>query len=259
MLLSFCRQYLVPSVTALTCFTGVLFFQKQYYDQAIINNQNANYAQQETTLKAVLDIQKKIPSFGFDNLVADWNLLQYVQYFGENEARAVTGYPLITDYFEIIANKDPRFIQAFLSLSTSNSIFAGRPDKTIALMEQILDRITPEHFPKGYYIWTYKGVDEILFLGDLKAAENSYKNAVEWASIQNEETWDFMANRAKDTAQFLASNPDSTKVQVYGWLNILSNTKDEKTKQYVLQQVRKLGADIFVTDTGKLEVKLPTT
>ncbi|BAU67280.1 hypothetical protein STA3757_46910 [Stanieria sp. NIES-3757] len=257
--LKFLRQSLTHYLTALVCFAGIIFFQKQYFFQKIISQKNIDYFQQEQSLKTDLNLQKKLPNFGLKNLIADWNLLQYIQYFGDDKAREATGYSLVTDYFEIIVEKDPRFIQALLSLSTANSIFVGRPDQTIALMNQALNSLTPEKFPMGYYVWTYKGVDEILFLGDLKAAENSYQKAAEWADLQTEPTWKDMAIQANNTAQFLATNPDSTKVQVYAWLNILSTARDEKTKQHALQQVKALGADIIVTETGELQVKLPTT
>ena len=258
MLLRFSRQYLGPSFTALVCLTGLIFCQKQHYSQTIVTQDNINDFQQEKTSKIALNIQKKLPSFGFDNLIADWNFLQYVQYSGDEEARQKTGYPLVTDYFEIIVEKDPRFISGILSLSTANSLFAGRPDRTVTLMNQVLNYISPENFPNGYYVWTYKGVDEILFLGDLKAAENSYQRAAQWARFQKDRIWEVAVTRATETAQFLATNPDSNKAQIYAWFNILSTASDNKTKEYALQQVRVLGAEIIFTETGELQIKLPT-
>ena len=258
MLLKFSRQYFAPSFTALVCFTGVIFSQKQYYSRIIVTQDNINYFQQEKILKTALNIKKKLPNFGFSNLIADWNFLQYIQYSGDEEARQETGYPLVTDYFEIIVDKDPRFVSGILSLSTANSLFAGRPDRTVSLMNQVLNYISPEKFPKGYYVWTYKAVDEILFLGDLKAAKKSYQKAAKWASLQKEPTWEISVTRAKETAQFLASNPDSNEAQIYAWFNILSTAQDDKTKEHALQQVRALGAEINVTETGELEIKLPT-
>lgn len=258
MLLRFLRQYLAPSFTALVCLTGVVFFQKQYDSQTIASQDNINYFQQEEILKTALDIQKKLPSFGFSNLIADWNFLQYIQYSGDREARQETGYPLVTDYFEIIVEKDPRFISGILSLSTDNSLFAGRPDRTVSLMNQVLNYISPENFPMGYYVWTYKAVDEILFLGDLKAAKNSYQKAAKWASLQKDPTWEIAVTRAKETAQFLATNPDSNKAQIYAWFDVLSAARDDKTKQRALQQVKALGAKIIITETGELQIKLPT-
>lgn len=256
--LKFSRQYLASSLTALVCLTGIIFCQKQYHSQTSIFQDNINHFQQEKLLKTALNIKKKLPNFGFSNLIADWNFLQYIQYFGDEEARQETGYPLITDYFEIIVDKDPRFISGILSLSTANSLFAGRPDRTVTLMNQSLNYISPEKFPNGYYIWTYKAVDEILFLGDLKAAENSYQRAAEWASLQKYPTWEIAVIRATETAQFLASNPDSNKAQIYAWLDILNTARDNKTKEHAIQQVKALGAEINMTETGELQIKLPT-
>ena len=215
MLLKFSHQYLAPSLAALACLTGIIFAQKQYSSQALVLQKSSDHFQQEQTLKTALDIQKKLPDFGWSNLIADWQFLQYIQYFGDKEARQETGYPLITDYFEIIVDKDPRFVSGILSLSTTNSLFAGRPDRTVSLMNQTLDYIDPKNFPMGYYIWTYKAVDEILFLGDLDAAKNSYQRAAEWARLQKDTTWEISQTRATETAQFLATNPDSNKAQIY--------------------------------------------
>jgi hypothetical protein len=52
-------------------------------------------AQQEAQQEALrLKMLKTIPSFGFDNLIADWTFLKFLQYFGDDEARDVTGYNL---------------------------------------------------------------------------------------------------------------------------------------------------------------------
>ena len=258
MLLRFSSQYLAPSLATLISLIGVVFSQKQYHSQAIISQKNIDHFQRQQALKIALDVQKKLSSFGFDNLIADWKFLQYIQYSGNREAREETGYPLVTDYFEIVVDKDPRFISGILSLSTDNSLFAGRPDRTVVLMNQVLNHIDPENFPMGYYVWTYKAVDEILFLGNLNAAKNSYQRAVEWASLQKDPSWKIAVTRATETAQFLANNPDSNEAQIYAWFNILSTARDDKTKEYALQQVRALGAEVTITETGELQIKLPT-
>ena len=257
-LLKFLRQYFAPSFSSLVCLIVIIFFQKQYYSQTIVTQDDIDYFQQEEILKTALNIQKKIPNFGFSNLIADWNFLQYIQYSGDEEARQKTGYSLVTDYFEIIVEKDPRYISGILSLSTANSLFAGRPDQTVYFMNKTLNYISPKNFPKGYYIYTYKAVDEILFLGDLKAAEKSYQRAAKWASLQEDPTWEIAVTRAKETAQFLATNPDSNKAQIYAWFDILNTARDDKTKEHALQQVKALGAEINITETGELQIKLPT-
>jgi hypothetical protein len=77
-----------------------------------------------------------MPSFGYNNIIANWVYLNFVQYFGDDEVRAKTGYSLSPEYFEVILGRDPRFIPAYLSLSTSTSMYAGMPERSIKLTEK---------------------------------------------------------------------------------------------------------------------------
>ncbi|MFM7441687.1 MAG: hypothetical protein ACKO2V_24325 [Snowella sp.] len=219
-------------------------------------NPNVNYAKEEQSLKFALDVQRKLPSFGFSNLIADWTFLKYVQYYGDGVARQVTGYQLIPDFFETMVSTDPRFVQAYLSLSTANSIFAGRPDKTVSLMNRVIKAISPKTSPLAYYIWIYKGFDEILFLGDLKAAQHSYEMASKWARIAGAET---SAANTQATAQFLASNPDPKTAQISAWAMILTTVPDLKTKEYASAKIKELGGKVIVNSSGKIQVKMPNS
>jgi hypothetical protein len=246
-----------PYLISLVCFTGIITLQKQQHRQNSLSSSKIDYVQKEQSLKIALEAQKKSPYFGFNNLIADWNFLQYVQYFGDEQARQQVGYSLTTDYFQEIVRSDPRFIEAFFRLSTANSIFAGRPEKTVSLMNQVLQSVSPEHFPFAYLIWTYKATDELLFLGDIKAARNSYEMAAKWAEVRGDSFGKEAAIRPRETAQFLATNPDSKNAQISAWSMILSNANDLKTQQYVLEQIKNLGADITITNDGRVEIKLP--
>ena len=246
-----------PYLISLVCITGVIYLQKQNRSQSLLSANKTNYVQKEQALKIALETQKKSPYFGFNNLIADWNFLQYVQYFGDEQARQQIGYSLTTDYFQEIVRADPRFTEAFLRLSPANSIFAGRPEKTVSLMNKVLQSISPEHFPFAYLIWAYKATDELLFLGDTKAAQHSYKMAAKWAEARGDSFGKEAAIRPRETAQFLATNPDSRNAQISAWSMILSNANDLKTKQYVFEKIKNLGADITITNDGRVEIKLP--
>ena len=200
--------WLLAYLTPMFSLALVVFLQGRHLAH-LKNNPKVNYAEEEQSLKLELNLQRKLPSFGFGNAIADWNFLKYVQYYGDTVAREATGYDLIPEFFETMVSTDPRFVQAYLSLSTANSIFAGRPDKTVALMNQVLKNVSPKTSPLAYFIWIYKGVDEILFLGDLKAAQHSYEMASEWANIAGAKE---SAANTKATAQFLASNPDPREI-----------------------------------------------
>ncbi|MEM9276523.1 MAG: hypothetical protein AAGA80_26785, partial [Cyanobacteria bacterium P01_F01_bin.143] len=167
------------------------------------------------------------------------------------------GYSVVTDYFDSIVNHDPNFIFAHLNLSSANSLFAGRPDRTVDLLSQAIETVTPANPSYPFFLWTYKATDEILFLGNLEAAQNSYETAAKWASMREDELGDELAKRYSQTAQFLASDPDPTQAQFGAWMTTLALAKDSKTQVYILEQLKELGAKITVGSNGELDIKLP--
>ena len=243
----------IKGLTPLLSLIAVIFLQQNYLKSAETEDR-IDYAREEDVIKFSLDVQRKLPSFGFNNLIADWTYLKYIQYHGDREARAVTGYPLIPDFFENIIDSDPRFVEAALNLSTANSLFAGRPEKTVNLMDKVLQTITPETSPLAYYVWIYKGIDQILFLGDVKAAQQSYEMASQWAKESGSLD---MAAQTSATAKFLATNPDSRKAQLSAWMMVLSTATDQSTKELVLEKVKKLGANIIVVAPGQFKIEIP--
>ena len=255
----------LSSLTLLISLTSVITFQRQHYQQLKQEPTATNYIREANKLKVMLDVQKNMPSFGFQNLVADWTFLKFVQYYGDTKAREQTGYSLTTEYFEIIAEQDPQFVKAYFVLSTANSLFAGKPDRTVALMQEVIDSISPHIYPKSYlvrqdanFLWNYKGVDEILFLGDLKAARRSYEMGEKWAKYRQDEAGEHMAKVSRRTANFLATtNRDVKKVMIGAWLSILSNASDEKTHNYVINKLKALGVVFKQKEQGKVEIIVP--
>ncbi|MEM8722334.1 MAG: hypothetical protein AAGE84_24080 [Cyanobacteria bacterium P01_G01_bin.39] len=205
--------------------------------------------------KKDLKLLKIIPSFGFDNLIANVIFLDHIQYFGDNLARDKFGYQLTPDYFEAIVNHDPRFVEAYLHLAPASTLFAGQPQKTVEIISEGLKSLTPQ-VDKSYLIWTYKGIDELLFLGDIKAAQNSYATGAEWASYHTDERSQIIGNRAKETSEFLASNPDSKKAQASSWMMLFTNSKDRQVRNMALQRIKSLGGKVEITE-NKLTVTMP--
>lgn len=248
---------LVSSLIAtMLCFLGVVFLQKEHITYSTMQ-QNIDYKKKEQKLKTITNLQRILPSFGFKNLVADWNFLKYVQYFGDTEARDEVGYSVVSDYFETIVMKDPKFIKANLSLSASNSLFAGKPRKTINLLEKSAEYLTPKMRDYSFMIFAYKAVDEILFFGDLKSAQKSYLTAAEWAEKRNDEIGDKVAKLYRATINFLATNPDSSITQVAGWSMVLNRNNDPKIQRYAIDKIRKLGGQVTTDSNGKLIIKPP--
>ena len=234
----------------------IICSQKQQI-QKFVNEDEFDYYQQEKILATKIKFQNQIPAFGFSNLIGDWNYLQFIQYFGNWEAREITGYSLVPEYFAAMVEQDPRFVRAYLSLSTANSIYAAQPQKTVDYLNQVLNNIDPSKFSDSAYLWSYKAVDEILFLGDTKAAENSFRIAADWAKKRGDEDGELIAQRNLETAEFLATNPDSKAVRIGAWSTVLSKVHDNKTKRYVLDQLKALGAEVVINSQGQFRITVP--
>lgn len=203
-----------------------------------------------------LNLLKKIPAFGFDNLLADWVFIGFLIYFGDNEVRAVTDYRLSPEYFEVIIDRDPKFLDAYLFLSASSSLYAGMPERSVAMMSKGLESLSPQIPPRSYYIWRYKGIDELLFLGDAHSASKSFEKTAEWASTYSDLESQQVAVRSTQTAEFLALNPNSKLAQVSAWSMVLENAVDERTRNLAISRIEKLGGNVIVTPEGGLRIQL---
>ena len=254
---NYTNKLAINLLTVIAAITAIIFLQQQALNKQTNSLTDENYIQQEKQQKVQASLQKNIPSFGFGNLISDFAYLQFLQYFGDAEARETTGYSVVTDYFEAVVKHDPHFVQAYFAISPANSLFAARPEKTVELIERGLQVITPHHPGYPFYLWTYKATDEILFLGDLKAAKHSYETAAEWARAREDDLGNEVAENFERTANFLASNPDPTESQIGAWMIALSSTEDVKTQNYILDKLKNLGAEITIDPNGKVNVKPP--
>jgi hypothetical protein len=239
------------------CLTSVVLLQRPRLQLKSSQLTKADYLRQEQAQKINLNILSNIPAFGFENLLSDWIMLRFIQYFGDGEAREKTGYSLSPEYFAAVVERNPRFVEAYPMLAPASSIFAGQPQKSISVIEQGLKSISPKTSPLSYYLWTYKGIDEMLFLGNTEAAKQSYEMAAKWAETYKDPVSQEIAANTRQTAQFLAKDPDSNIARIGAWSMVLSSAPDEKTQQRAISQIKALGGEIIITPEGRLSVKVP--
>lgn len=248
-------------MVVISCLTSIFFLQEDKLEsltqEAALSKEQAIRQEQETN--AQLNFLSRIPSFGFDNLIADWAFLQFLQYFGDQEARNKTGYGLSPEFFEIIISRDPKFLRAYPFLSSSVSIYAGKPERTVELLEKGLQSLSPETTPRAYYLWRYKATDELLFLGNGQAARKSFEKAAEWANLSSDPESQAVAQASRQTARFLAKNPNSKRAQVNAWLMVLINAPDDPTRQLAVKRIQQLGGRVSINRQGEVKVKLPMT
>lgn len=225
----------------------------------------------EETRKAVRDEEarlkliRQLPSrgFGFNNLIANFAFLQFLQYFGDDVARNnfQTGYGLSPLYFANIIDRDPRFATSYIYMSASVSMFAGVPSKAIAIYSQGLKSLNPDQQPSAYTVWRYKATDQLLFLGDAKGARESYLKAAEWADKASSsgkklvEDPKISAESSRQSAQWLDENRDLTKAQIGAWSLVLQNATDKKTVEIIAQELDKLGMKIEIRNGAQAIVR----
>ncbi|AFY33537.1 hypothetical protein [Calothrix sp. PCC 7507] len=257
---SLSRQTVGASFSVCLCILGVGLIQYPQLQKLLNSKKTSSLETLEREIKIEktrLNFLKQMPSFGYDNLISDWVYINFLQYFGDDEARGKNGYSLSPEYFEVILGRDPRFLEAYRSLSSSTSIYAGMPEKSIELMEQGLKSLSPKIPEKSYYIWRYKGIDELLFLGNSPAAQKSFETAATWASGYSDEESKNIVDISQKTANFLSQNPDSKYARISTWAMILNNKIDEKTRKRAISEIEALGGKVVTDSEGNNKILFP--
>jgi tetratricopeptide (TPR) repeat protein len=207
--------------------------------------------------RRLLETTHLMPSFGFDNAIADLAYLDFLQYFAEQEAREKIGYQDGISYFDLILDRDPRFFQAYYYLSTVGSTYTGQPERSVALMDKALARITPSTPEGSYYLWRVKGIDEYLFLDRAEAAARSMEMSANWGRIVNTEESRRVANISQEQAQGIRSNPDSKRVRIMAWGSIIENAVDPVAVQLAIRKIHELGGTVVMDANGRARIGIP--
>lgn len=255
---SLSRQSVNTFFLLILCIFGVGLIQFSRLQKLDSSKKNASLKieREIKSEKMRLRLLKNMPSFGYKNLIANWVYLDFLQYFGDDEIREKTGYSLSPEYFEVILGNDPRFLTAYIGLSTSTSMYAAMPKRSVALMNKSLKSLSPWVPEKSYYVWRYKAIDELLFLGNSSAARQSFETAANWANNYSDEESKQVVNISQKTADFLSSNPDSKQAQIASWAMVLNNHVDEKTRKIAIGQIEALGGNVISTPQGN-KIKFP--
>ncbi|MEH1780321.1 MAG: hypothetical protein V7L26_14590 [Nostoc sp.] len=254
------RKAITTPFVIWACILGVGLIQFPQLQKLINRKQSVSLETLQKEIKSEnlrLKFLQKMPSFSYDNFIADLVYLNFLQYFGDDEVRNRTGYSLSPEYFEVILERDPRFLAAYRSLSTSTSLYAGMPERAIALSEKGLKSLSPSVPEKSYYVWRYKGVDELLFLGNAKAAQKSFATAANWASKFSDPESQVIANTSQRTAEFLSRNPNSRYAQISSWSMVLNNHVDQRTQKRAIREIEALGGKVITTPEGTNKIVLP--
>lgn len=213
---------------------------------------------QEQQDRLRLDLLRRLPSFGYDNMVANWTFLNFLQYFGNVDARLQVGYTVSPEFFEVIVDKDPRFIAPYIFLSASTSMFAGQPERAVEMMDRGLDSMTPTLPSGGFRVWRYLGIDQLLFLGDGDAARQSFEMAADWADLSDEPEAASVAQASRQTATFLTENSASRAAQISAWIQVINLAVDDQVRRIAIERIQALGGEILDVGDGRVTVRYRT-
>jgi hypothetical protein len=226
----------------------------------MIRNTSANLSNEQilsrhTELQKHLKIIKNTPPLGFRNLMADGVFLNFVQYFSSVSEQADVHQHLSPDFFEAIIALDPFYRDYYLFLSSSTTMYAAQPQKTVEIMAKGLAAINNTHpLSDSFYIWRYKGVDELLFLGNSQAAQKSFERAADWAEQSDAPDSGVMGRLSRQTADFLANDPDSNQAQISAWSSVLSNALNDTIRDRAVRRIRELGGRVEIQENGTIQI-----
>ena len=221
-------------------------------EKIVLDSKDAALTKQKEALQ--LKLLKASPTFGFDNLIADWAFLQFLQYFGDDAARNQTGYSLSEDYFDIITHLDPKWVDIYLFLSNSLSIYEGKPKVAIEYMTRGTNMLSPEINPKAWQVWRFKGIDQLLLVGDIPGAIRSHEMAAEWA---NNTSYQKLSSLFTRIAEFLKTDPDRKLIKFNAWLWVYYQTRDLRVRERAQQEILELGGKVEINEDGEKRFILP--
>ncbi len=240
---------LLPLLSILGAFSIVITFQAPHLAKLKHQNSSFNKAKlvtQDINTKTQLSFVKSMPSFGFDNLIADLYFLNFLQYFGDIEARQQTGYAIAIDYFDLILDRDPRFIGAYYYLSNTASIYLGKPEQSLNRMERGLKSFSVSTPDKGYYVWRLKAIDELIFLGKVPEARSSLLTTVKWSSQYPDRESQDVARSAQSTVNYLATNPNLDRSRLEAWNLVLNSAVDKTAIDRAILETKTLHSKVSV-------------
>lgn len=255
------RSFPLKSVSlaaiAIAALGGILYLQSWQLKQPSLWTENPAQAAEQEKLR--LQLLQRSPTFGFDNAIADWTFLNFLQYYGDDEARNKTGYGLSPEYFDLITRLDPRFVMAYLFLSGSVSHQLGKPDLAVQMMQRGTDALSPQMDESAFQVWRLKALDQLLLLGDIPGAIHSYEQAANWTKGT---AYAEIEPILRGTANFLRTDPNSKPVRVMAWGDIFQQATaigDKQTAERAKQEILALGGKFVEQDGNVIVVPPPKT
>jgi hypothetical protein len=248
----------VQGAIALVAIAGIITMQKGQLQRPSLNQETPQQAERRESLR--LGVVKRLPNLGFNNMAANWAFLNFLQYYGDDAARQQTGYTLLPQYFDVITQRDPRFVDIYLFLTGSLSYQLGQPQLSAAYIKRGTDALSPPMHPRAFTLWRFLGLDQLLLTGDIPGAIHSHQMAAAWAADSSDPEVQKVAQGLGLTAKFLATDAEHRGVRFQAWSTIFAQAaalNDVKTQERAKQEILTLGGVQQEDQEGRIFFTLP--
>lgn len=228
----------INAAISLGAIVAIVLLQRSTIERAAQGLEDPVLAQDRT--RTQLQLAAKLPSLGFDNLLGNWAFLSYLQYFGDSDVRAQTGFTANEDYFEVMTLRDPRFTTLAPFISAGVAYYVAKPEKSVAFMTRMTNAIDPKTQQDAFWVWRFKALDQYLLLNDIPGTIHSLEMAARWAEVKGENRE--LADYFRGSANFLRRDPNVVSVRFYAWNEVYQNAVDPLVIQRSEQELLKMGA-----------------
>jgi hypothetical protein len=183
----------------------------------------------------------KLCSLGYDQLLADWYWLGFVQYIGDGDARTKDHYVLAESYIDLITGLDPRFVQPYWFAAFIIGSEQHQPQRAAELIEKGLSAN-----PNTWYLPFIAGINQYLYAHNEVAAAKYYRMA---AKFPDAPKWlDRQAN-------ILEARIPSYIKEINIWDNIYRSSQDPLVKQRAREKLIVLWAHVYKSSTAQIRQK----
>lgn len=192
----------------------------------------------------------RLVALGYDQLLADFYWLAFVNYVGDDASRTVDHYRLADKYLDLVTGLDPHFIQPYWFCAFT----VGSDQKRPLRANEILERGIRAN-QNNWYLPYIAGVNLYLFAHDEVGASRFYRtaskfpDAPKWLARQSEilaarspssikeiNTWD--AIYRTETAPIIRMKARQKLIQL--WSQVYSSSKQANQRKIARLKIEEL-------------------
>jgi hypothetical protein len=229
---------------------SVIVFSRWCFENALPMEKNASTSGDRLPEPFVL----KLCALGFEQTLADFYWLGFIQYLGDKQNGARYGYSQSEKFIRIIIELDPHFLKVYYFAAFIIGSELHQPE----IAAQIIQHGIEEN-PNSWYLPFIAGINQYLYAhNEIRAAKYyrmaaKFPDAPKWlerqarileakipSTIKEVNVWDSIYASSTD-----AGVKEKARVRLVGlWLRVYRSSPSREIKKRALEQLQKFGASL---------------